>query len=100
MKAYILYAMLFYHAPKIQYPPIFHAPPTAFILQQPDKLDYYSNAYVYNAKLANIGEPYLSIKDIDCTVIDLTVNLNERNRFCLTTELLYLKVFNNWQINH
>ena len=40
----------------------------------------------------------ISIKNIKCTVIDILINLDEKNHFDITTNILYFKIISNKQI--
>jgi len=97
---YALYFLLTLHyAQPLE---VYHYKP-GLNLSNPTGFNYtpdYADAYVYDGNIHPAPETLsnLSIRDISCTAIDVTVNLDERNHFSLTMETLYLTVISNNKI--
>ena len=83
--------LLTLHQPPVQ---VYHYTPTVsgHFGEANDMVPDYADAYVYDGNIHPAPETLsnLSIRDISCTAIDITVNLDERNHFSLTMKTLYL----------
>lgn len=41
----------------------------------------------------------LSVKDVSCTAIEVDIAINQKNRFIFTTNILYIKIIDKWELH-